>query len=419
MGPRARRSLPSFLVLGGLLAILVVAPISLGRSGTEATRAAAVNGRIAFGSDRDGNYEIYSMLADGSGLLRLTNNPATDCCPDWSPDGTKVAFVSYRDGNNEIYVAGADGANPTRLTFDPAFDYQPDWSPDGTMLAFGSDRDGSPEIYRMNSDGSGVVRLTNDPGESGTPVWSPDGTKIAFRGTRAGRTYYDIFVMNSDGSNVTRLTMNLGPDFDPHWSPDGTTVIFSATREPPPPPPPPPMPPTPDDIPDIYTISAEGTNLRRLTYNYRSDLEPVWSPDGSKIAFQAGSIMDIWVMDANGANEVNLTHNPPFVNIYSLDWGAAPTPPPPPPPPPPLPPPQPQPPPPPPPPPGSMHRCLVPRVVGLRLAMARTRIRRRKCRVGRVRRAQSRRIGRVLAQSPRAGAVRPWGTRVNLVVGRR
>jgi PASTA domain/Divergent InlB B-repeat domain len=77
------------------------------------------------------------------------------------------------------------------------------------------------------------------------------------------------------------------------------------------------------------------------------------------------------------------------------------------------------PPPPPPPPPPALRQCRVPRVIGLRLAKARTRIRRAHCSVGRVRRARSRRVGRVISQSPRAGARRPRGTRVKLVVGRR
>ena len=77
---------------------------------------------IAFTSDRDGNFEIYVMDADGTAQTNLTNNPASDAVPAWSPDGTKIAFFSDRDGNREIYVMDADGTNPTRLTSDPALD---------------------------------------------------------------------------------------------------------------------------------------------------------------------------------------------------------------------------------------------------------------------------------------------------------
>ena len=71
------------------------------------------------------------MDADGSNQTRLTNNPASDAQPAWSPDGTKIAFNSDRDGNFEVYVMDADGSNQTRLTNNPADDGGPAWSPDG------------------------------------------------------------------------------------------------------------------------------------------------------------------------------------------------------------------------------------------------------------------------------------------------
>jgi Tol biopolymer transport system component len=71
------------------------------------------------------------MNADGSNLVSLTDNPAVDELPNWSPDGTKIVFGSNRDdipfGNTEIYVMNADGSGETRLTFNPAFDEAPDW----------------------------------------------------------------------------------------------------------------------------------------------------------------------------------------------------------------------------------------------------------------------------------------------------
>jgi hypothetical protein len=91
--------------------------------------ARAQAGRIAFASNRDGNREIYVMNADGSGVTRLTNNPADDVVPSWSPDGRRIAFESDRDGNLEIYVMNADGSGQTNLTNNPADDVVPSWSP--------------------------------------------------------------------------------------------------------------------------------------------------------------------------------------------------------------------------------------------------------------------------------------------------
>lgn len=84
-------------------------------------------GKIAFQSNRDGNFEVYIMNDDGSNQTNITNNPANDGSPAWSPDGTKIAFISNCDGNIEIYVMNADGSNQTRLTNNPAEDSQPSW----------------------------------------------------------------------------------------------------------------------------------------------------------------------------------------------------------------------------------------------------------------------------------------------------
>ena len=92
--------------------------------------------KIAFSSARDGNHDIYVMNADGSNRTRLTDNSAIDLNPSWSPDGSMIAFSSDRDGKmgrwtvpNEIYVMNADGSNQTRLTNNPADDTEPSWSP--------------------------------------------------------------------------------------------------------------------------------------------------------------------------------------------------------------------------------------------------------------------------------------------------
>src|SRR4026208_846628 len=107
---------PSVL-LATLLTIVVALPAQAGFPGS--------NGKIAFVSDRDGNQEIYSMNADGSGQVNLTKNPASDFDPSWSPDGTKIAFTSDRDNGWEIYVMNSDGSGVTRITNNPALDWTP------------------------------------------------------------------------------------------------------------------------------------------------------------------------------------------------------------------------------------------------------------------------------------------------------
>src|SRR5215218_1629888 len=126
--------------------------------------AAAAQGRIAFESTRDGNWEIYAMNPDGSNQTRLTNDPASDSRPALSPDGSKIAFVSQRTGNAEIFIMNANGSNLINLTNHPMGDYDPKFSPDGSKIAFRSGRSGTNlDIYVMNIDGSNQVNVSNHP----------------------------------------------------------------------------------------------------------------------------------------------------------------------------------------------------------------------------------------------------------------
>src|SRR5437660_1613090 len=181
--------------------------------------AAGLKGTIAFHSNRDGDFDIYVMNADGSGVRQLTHTTVHEFDPIWSPDGKQIAFQSDRDGDTDLYTMNADGSGVRQLTNDPASDEgdHAGWSPDGERIVFSSTRDGGDlDIFTMNADGSGVTQLThNDFIADDDPVWSPDGKRIAFHSTRDGGDE-DIFVMNADGSGVIPLTNNsVLPDGSP------------------------------------------------------------------------------------------------------------------------------------------------------------------------------------------------------------
>src|SRR2546428_645834 len=219
---------------------------------TVAVAATSTGREIAFFRS-DSIYAIYVM------------NAGDTFTPAWSRAGTKILFGSTRDGNYAIYLMNADGSGVTRLTDPEGIWGEPAWSPGGTKIAFASSRDGNRDVYMMNADGTGVTRLTNDPGSSAyNPVWSPDGSKIAFwRYCSYCTGNGEIYVMNGGGSGLLNLTNNPAFDERPRWSPDGTQIAFSSDR---------------DGNTEIYVINVDGSGLRNLTTNPPIDIAPACRP---------------------------------------------------------------------------------------------------------------------------------------------
>lgn len=211
--------------------------------------------KIVFVSNRDGSSEIYTMNANGSGVLRVTTNSDSDGRPTWSPDGSKIVFQSMRSSNEDIYVMNADGTNEQRLTTLAISEHSPTWSPDGTKIAFLSSGVGGDEIYTMNTDGSSPTQITIDGTSKYFISWSPDGTKLLYSGGDG-----NIYTVTADGSRIiTQLTTGSYDNYWPSWSPDGTKIIFYSQR---------------DVESDLYMINSDGTGFTQVNGPNLSDEYP-------------------------------------------------------------------------------------------------------------------------------------------------
>ena len=330
------------LAAPGTISITVLNPAPGGGASNASTFSVAVD-RIAFVSRRllDGsdaaiinqNQNIWVMNPDGSSQMPLTKlttifNGVTlqSFDPVWSPDGSKIAFLSQgpADGaitsvtsfTQNIWVMNADGSSKTALAFVAAFladSSGPAWSPDGSKIAFASKRalDGSnainthatQNVWVMNADGTSPTPLTRLTASiasfDANPVWSPDGSKIAFASARAldgsnaanTNSVANIWVMNADGSSQAPLTglSSISNGFtadslNPVWSPDGSKIAYVSRRA---------LDGSdgfnaPNGTQNIWLMNADGSStvpLTRLTGEFTDCLNPAWSPDGSKIVF--------------------------------------------------------------------------------------------------------------------------------------
>jgi len=216
----------------------------------------------------------------------------------------------------DIFIANPDGSGMVKITDNPKYDAEPIVSSDGSQIVFGSQRYGDFDIYIMNADGSNLRRLTHKVGYDGGPWFSPDGKKIAWRAWYPEteeelalwrdcmeKNYIigvplDIWVMNADGTGKIRLIRNGATNWSPSWHPDGKRIIFASN-----------MDDWHDDIKkfghnfELYLINIDGTGLERITFNNVFDSFPMFSPDGKKLAFasnrnaQKPRATDIFIAD--------------------------------------------------------------------------------------------------------------------------
>ncbi|MCB9451016.1 MAG: PD40 domain-containing protein [Anaerolineaceae bacterium] len=283
------------------LAMLVTLAVALLCTVPTQSQGAVTNGRIAFASKKDGDFEIYTVNPDGSDLLQLTFNDTFDSCPRWSPDGTQIAFVH----DDSLFIMDADGSNPIGIP-DMSDVGCPDWSSNGDQLVFIQ----SGDIVTLNLANNQITQITDTLRVlKGDPVWSPDGSQIAFASSGDnpvpppidGVPLMGIYIINPDGTDPVKIA-DIGSSLGSlNWSTDNH-LIYSVFALP---------------ALSVFSYDLNNDSVSLLSNPGNDAYLPSLSPDETQIAFVRGGT-ELAIMNIDGSGETIIVDSQK--NIIDIDW---------------------------------------------------------------------------------------------------
>ena len=285
-------------------------------------------GKVAFSSNRDGNWDIWTMNPDGSDPVNLTQDTAVDLHAAWSPTGKQILFTSFREEGKEssLYLMDAAGNNIRKVLDNWYSRSAATWAPDGKRIA--AVRDGVLYIITL-ADESVVPVAETGFGSVGDPAWSPDGTEIAFIYFWREQGYeLRLLDVQTLKQQVVLAQLERYPHKSrPTWSPDGEQIAFvlhkwrtilnfidAANWQ---------------DEETIYVINRDGSNLHQLVSEKGPDARhPTWSPNGNEIIYQQGihlpeigDIRQLFRINVDTRAKTQLTHEG---SNNGADWFAPP-----------------------------------------------------------------------------------------------
>lgn len=275
--------------------------------------------KITVATDRDSgkSREIFVMDWDGANPIKISNHRSIALSPAWSADSKRIAYTAYvqraktKMRNADMFLFDLTTGKRELLSFRQGLNSGASFAPDNKHLYLTISQGTSPDIYKINLSGDIVSKVTNGPGGAMNvePAASPDGRKLAFASDRPGRTM--IYTMNADGTNVKRITFAGQFNASPSWSPDGKKIAFAGQ--------------TGSNF-DIFVMNEDGTGMIRLTSAKRpngraaNNEDPSWSPDGRFVMYTSDRTgkSQIYFSTADGAEERRITLD--NHSYYKVKW---------------------------------------------------------------------------------------------------